>query len=264
MDTLIYGKLDVSEPGVVLMSGVQHAAVPSSARKMIFLAMHFRKDAKGCPDTERVLATVRASAHQPYFLSLSKGDVWKSGPGHLNHDFKDTILAGVHFKGEGCTAMVDWHFPQVNGPWAKDHYKENWPEKCADLVERGVDIFLMPNIVFLSASGKPDPEITWTEKQMVKDWDKAEKKHPTVRYFPISNVEALHLHPLVKGTRNATAMILKSTRPTSNFETHWKHVQKDRAFFVIYRLRGDETCNDGEKRVRKELGSHNKEPIVSR
>ena len=77
-----------------------------------------------------------------------------------------------------------------------------------------------------------------------------------------TNEETLHLHPLVKDTINAGSVILNSTRPSSNFETQWKHVRVERDFFVFYDLKGDETCTDAEKRVRKELGSHNKEPIV--
>ena len=28
-------------------------------------------------------------------------------------------------------------------------YGKNWPKKCAELVQRGVDIFLMPNLVYI-------------------------------------------------------------------------------------------------------------------
>jgi hypothetical protein len=250
-----YARLDTSGSKCLLGVGVLQTALPSGAHKMIFLAMHFRKDVTKCPDSERVMATVRASTRHPYFLSVTKAGTVTNDVGYYCSNFRETIMAGVNFKGGGWIAMLDWHFAQT-AVWAKEHYGANWPEKCADLVDRGVDIFLMPNLVYFSEKGKPAPGFTWTGEQMTKDWAKVQKKHPNVCYFAISKADALTLHPLVVGTLLAEEEIADSSRPTSNFKTHWVNVQDDCAFIVYYRLRGGETQVNGEKRVRLELRGH--------
>jgi hypothetical protein len=154
VDNPTFCELDMSDPDGLAVLGALQTDFPSKSHKMIFLAMHFRRNDTKCSDNERVLASVRASLHHPYFLSVSKGgsidDV-----GYYHNDFKQAIMACVNFDGDGWIGMLDWHFPQVQY-WARVHYGKNWPKKCAELVQRGVDIFLMPNLVYI-LNGKPLP-----------------------------------------------------------------------------------------------------------
>jgi len=72
----------------------------------IVIPSHFRKNGTKCSDNERVhmFASVRASLHHPYFLSVSKGgsidDV-----GYYHNDFKQTTMASVNFDGDGWIGM---------------------------------------------------------------------------------------------------------------------------------------------------------------
>ena len=160
--------------------------------------------------------------------------------------------------GLACICSTDT-FRRCNCSIGPCVYGKNWPKKCAELVQRGVDIFLMPNLVYiLDGKSLPGVIITWTEEQMSADWGKVQRDYPAVRSFLISKTDVLTLHPLVVGTRRAETAIVGTSRPHSNFLTHWINVEEDRTFFVFYRARGDETCAHGEVRVRSELLSHYK------
>jgi hypothetical protein len=249
------------------LTAVPAIALPASAIALVFFAMHFKGSCFSTDndsDTIRVKSTLELCT-ATHFVTVSKEELSSGshvGVGHFCSNFKEKfLLEQGSFSGAIWIGMFDYNFPQVDGGYFDQWHGHNFVFKCANVISRGMRIFIMPSFRSLHPGAHGGEVVRgW----MTKEWAGTKVLFPNVGVFSISSADAERLHPLVVGTMHVADKLSTRGRGKTKNESAWAS-QKDKigtdiAFYVFYSACAGETDDVGEKRVRSELKTHTPRP----